>query len=157
MTTSTATPSVAHDTVTAYHGKLAVQIVGYTDWETPNYVQSYFVSNLKAIDWEDILGLRWNAFPTAGPNIGYVCNAVTGREIRVDLTGWELVREQTPIAKPRDGKEHTWTWRNGKWSKELFPRCPECRTYHNPELSEHCEVCDTAHAPGKPCKSPRCR
>ena len=71
--------------------------------------------------------------------------AGNGRYITVDLTGAEVRKIEVPVPKPRDGKTYTWVWvgndsargpyRKGAWQREDFPRCPECREYHNPAKS----------------------
>jgi hypothetical protein len=69
---------------------------------------------------------------------GYVY--LNGRHTPFDIDSWEWVTIREEIPKPKDGKDHTWTWvgttygyradeRNG-WRKESFPRCSACWESH---------------------------
>lgn len=61
---------------------------------------------------------------------------LNGHYTQFDTDAWEWRQVQQPVQKPRDGKDHTWTWvgqtyrvtseeRDG-WRKSPFPRCSEC-------------------------------
>lgn len=85
-----------------------------------------------------------------------------GSYTHVDLRGAPLARVTVPVLKPRDGKEYTWHWTGerqystfqfcrGYWERQDFPRCPECRKYHNPDFT-YCESCYRCRKPGGKCK-----
>lgn len=130
-------------------GKLALYHLTLVETDKPAYTAHYYTSTIPAEEYSHILGsVPW--FPSGSPflGMGTVRNG-WGCELRIDCRDWESVRVETPIAKPRDGREHTWEWCSySGWQKRYFDRCDNCGKYHDPSFI-YCEECGHCYRMGK--------
>ncbi len=133
-----------------YEGKLALHLGTRQDIDNPVVTTTYLVSNIPARDWQHLLGTV-PFFPNGIGYAGWVHPAGSWTDTIIDVHDWQVVEVTTPIPKPRDGKEYTWTYSLYKWRKDWFPKCPECREWHNPAFT-YCENCGHCHKPGARCK-----
>ena len=130
-------------------GKLAQFRHAGPSWTEPTYCVSHFVSDIDASDYPDIIGqVPWSPEPGWS---GQVKTGWNGTRY-VDTSGWRNVTVETPIPPPRNGKTYSWTWKEGAWMKDFYPRCRQCREYHAPALVA-CDDCGSCHKPGKRCQS----
>jgi hypothetical protein len=136
-----------------HDGKLAIYHLTLTEKNKPAYSDYIWLSDIPAKQYRDIIGrIVW--FPN-GIGIGQVSNGFGGN-MRIDATGWQTVKVEREIPRPRNGKEYGWKWGGfGEWVKDYFQRCDECGKYHDPEFT-FCELCETCHKPGAKCKPATC-
>lgn len=133
-----------------YDGKIAVQIDRYALQDTPVDRRRLLVAqHLPARDYDFLLGCRFEPSGSAWRAPVYTG---LGRYVTLDLEQAEHLTIDTPIQKPRDGREHTWTWFGGHWVRQGFPRCLLCNRWHDPAYV-HCAQCERP----APAKAKRCR
>lgn len=130
--------SLAYRELVDLDGKLAIHLGTSPERDTPRLVATYYVSDYRADD-PFVANLIGKIVHGHNAGYGYAIRP-DGTDITVDYRQWTSITISTPVPKPRDGREYTWKWDIGEWRKDGFPRCDECREYHDP-TRRHCDHC----------------
>lgn len=127
-------PPIPHKVLTLVDldGRLALFMAARLLSDEPIREIAYRVSGLRL---GGDIGSQWQPFVGLTVDRGGYAY-LNGRYTQLDTDAWEWRQVREAVPKPRDGKDHTWTWvgqtfgyrvdeRNG-WRKAPFPRCAEC-------------------------------